>query len=224
MFQVNHLCGFGAATASASSIDLSATASSVSTADQTTYTFSGLSLGTADAAREIVVATSSRGSSNEVPSSVTVGGISATQIFSTGGAGDLSHIGIYRASVPTGTTGDVVVTFPGSQVRCAVQVWRMLGAAAGTHATASDETVSSGVLTTSIAVPAGGAVVAMIYAGVATGCTWTNLTENSDGDFESERYSAASAMSASAQTLTVTATVDVGAARGFLGVASFAAA
>ena len=92
------------------------------------YTFAAQNLGEPDPTRSIIVAVGSRpASSGTVVSSVTVGGVSAVldhDWIST------DSTWIYRAEVPLGTSGDVVVTFSGADVRrCLIALYRFAGGA-----------------------------------------------------------------------------------------------
>ncbi len=179
--------------------------SAVSAANQTTYTFSGLALGAAAANRKIVVAATAN---TETVSTITVAGISATLQV----AEEPNFVSeIWLAAVPTGTTGDVVVTWTGAVFRCGVGVW----ATYDMSSTLNDSAVStSGNPTTaSINCPAGGVVIAGVYVNTVADTgpptfTWTNLTEGYDEGIEdSKAHTGAATAFATEQTgLTVTAT------------------
>ncbi|MBN9497866.1 MAG: hypothetical protein J0H39_14005 [Alphaproteobacteria bacterium] len=147
----------------------------------TTYTFSSLSLGAADATRRIVVAIAGQrlGSPAEV-SSVTVAGISASRVkVQQTGNGNDHTVELWAAAVPTGTSGNVVVTFNTGHLRCSVSVFRLLDAAATAHATSS-ATNSSAAVSAAIDIPADGVAIAAAYDNGNTTYTWTNLTERTD--------------------------------------------
>ncbi|MFZ1301126.1 MAG: hypothetical protein WAQ27_00905 [Candidatus Microsaccharimonas sp.] len=93
----------------------------------TTYTFTAQNLGAAADDRYIIVCASSRkgGSVATSIASVTVGGITATQVVqATTTSTNSSVAGIYIAAVPTGTTGDVVVNFIVNQTRAGIALYR----------------------------------------------------------------------------------------------------
>ena len=110
--------------------------------DLTTYTFSGVNIGAANASRFVVAAPIYRATgSGTTISSVTIGGGAATQaIQAQYGA---SGAGIYARAAPTGTTADIVVTLSAGAVRCAIGVWvdlDMANAVADDTATAQNST------------------------------------------------------------------------------------
>ncbi len=88
--------------------------------DGASFTFSSAPIGAADANRQIFICV---GWTNTVTiSSVTVGGITALKLSEA----LLSGIkgAIYVASVPTGTTAAVVVTFSGSSTECLISLYK----------------------------------------------------------------------------------------------------
>lgn len=101
------------------------TASSGST--QASYTFSNMPLGKADETRTIIVGVVGACSGTGVVETVTIAGVHATI--------DIIHLdyrlfAIARAEVPTGTIGDVVVTFSGgSMYNAGIGLWRYSGGA-----------------------------------------------------------------------------------------------
>jgi hypothetical protein len=102
-----------------------------SDSDDTSYTNSAAALGTADADRYVVVAIPIyQGTSNITISSVTVGGVSATKIhgetFDSGG-GNRSLVDYWKVNVPTGTTGDIVITPSGTAPRMSFSWWTCIG-------------------------------------------------------------------------------------------------
>ena len=73
------------------------------------YTFSSANLGTASADRHIVVGRVTR-DSNKDASGITVGGVSASLVVRATGT-DRGRAEIWIAAVPTGATGDIVITY-----------------------------------------------------------------------------------------------------------------
>jgi hypothetical protein len=96
-----------------------------STADLTTYTFSSAPLGEAASGRYILLAITARAAASRTISSVMIGGqsaaIEAYQFFGT----ELTAFAI--AAVPSGATGDIVVTFSAGAVNCSVAIYRLTG-------------------------------------------------------------------------------------------------
>jgi len=202
---------------SGSAVAVSYLTTASDTSDQTTYngvSFQGLTFGAADAARYIVVGIGARANSARSISSVTIGGVAATHVCTandTSAGADIASL--YIAAVPTGTTGDVVVTFSGAMLRCQIGLWRMTGISSATpNATMTDNTISAGVLTGTINCPANGAIIGAAW-GAGSGsqtATWAGITEVYDGQPETTSNNATGAHATffAAQTgLTVSATI-----------------
>ncbi|HEV7282287.1 MAG TPA: LamG-like jellyroll fold domain-containing protein [Pirellulaceae bacterium] len=152
---------------------------------QTTFTFEDQNLGAADAERYIAVSIVARAGfeSDGAVSSVTIAGVPATitnQITNPGGTNsNVSAIAI--AAVPTGTTGDIVVTMNIHHLRCSVAAYRVVGidgvtAYDSATSTATDPTVN-------LDIPAGGVAIAGANSAAADSATWTGLTEDFDDNF-----------------------------------------
>ncbi len=172
--------------------------SSVSASDLTTYTYSAVAIGTAHFNRHIAVAVLFDNTNDYPPVSVTIGGVSAALVVSRS-----SNIALYIAKVPTGTTADIVVTYATAALRSAIGVWRLDGLASATaHATNNSSFVSNSIQTLSLAVPAGGAVIAAIMSVGPDPASfiWLNTTENYDTTVEAtEIWSGASTVLEDAQ-------------------------
>lgn len=96
-----------------------------STSDLTTYTFAAQPIGDAAADRRVHVGVGGSQSIRTI-SSVTIGGVTATQNIQHSGD-QASTAAIYTANVPTGTTADVVVVWSGGQQRCGIGIWSSTG-------------------------------------------------------------------------------------------------
>lgn len=152
-----------------------------STTDGTSFTFSSQNLGTAAADRYIIVAVQSRSVGTDVHTidSVTVGGVSATIVVQRqNNAANSSYAGLAIAAVPTGTTGDVVVTFSTTMLRCEVGLWRATGLASATATDFGSSTASAP--TYAIDVVAGGFAIGAVTQSNGVSAAWTNLTEKYD--------------------------------------------
>lgn len=161
---------------------LSSTAQATDTVDASTFTFSGVALGTPSGDRKILVGVSVvRASFPTTITSMTIGGISATEIIEQDSTREA--VAIYIASVPTGTTGDIVVVCAHTESNCGIDVYACTGMSSTAHATGGS---TADPMTASLAIPAGGVAIghAMIGDGVSSG-SWTNLTENQDDNVES---------------------------------------
>lgn len=171
--------------------------------DGTSYTFSSQSLGTAQGDRRIVVAVMGRKetSSGEAPTGVTVGGVSASLVVSQQASGDRNSASLWIAEVPSGSTGDIVVTFANTQQRCGVGWWAVYGLESSTATDTAATATSGGSL--NIDVEAGGVAFGTANSGSASATfSWTGLTEDFDGAVGTSNgfMSGASIESASAST------------------------
>lgn len=148
--------------------------------DRVTYTFTGVSLGAAASDRKVVVAISGRPNAETV-STVTIQGITATNVVNTTAVETDGQAGLWQADVPTGTTGNIVVTFSGvGSEYCGVGVFRVIGAATAAHATAKQ--IDTEPSTNTITIPANGVCISMRGDTAASSepYGWTNLTEKYD--------------------------------------------
>lgn len=155
------------------------------TTDTSAYTFASQNLGAADSNRYIVVSAVARKAGSAFTlSSITVGGVSATivkQITNTGTNSNTAALAI--AKVPTGTTGDIVVTWSTTVLRCQINVWRVVGIGSVTaydsdSSTANDPSVN-------LDIPGRGFAVGAALTAAATSVSWTGLVEDSDSTLES---------------------------------------
>jgi hypothetical protein len=212
MLLVTQLIGFGAGPADAvppaSSASATFTANVSSATTSLAYSFTSQNFGTASADRHILVGTAAQAGTPTAVSSMTIGGISASQVFARSGTN--STVAFWIAPVPTGTSGTVFITWAAQRARCAAVIWALTGLLS-TTAVDSGSAISSGSspLSDTVDVAAGGVCFAMAYD-TGTGnrsWTWTGLTEMVDQTFASGRsYTGASAEFATAQSgLTVQA-------------------
>ena len=144
-----------------------------------TTTFSSMSIGTADAGRLVDAITFKRGAGDIT--GVTIGGVSAT-LLATASATLDQKTQHWVASVPTGTTADVVVTFDSGSPLCCLSVYALYGYSATPYAT-QITTGTANPQSVNIAVATDGAVIAGVMS-PATGpsCSWTGVTEDVDLD------------------------------------------
>lgn len=150
-----------------------------STTNNTDYTFPSVNLGIADTSRKIIVGVRARQVAGGTIGSdtMTIAGVSATQIQTVYAGGDFSAIWI--ADVPTGTSGDIVVNLSAEADDCDIAVYSALHI--GSTATDSG-TSTANPLTYDLDIGAKGVAVAMgrSQAGGAT-ATWAGLIETYDG-------------------------------------------
>lgn len=182
-----------------------------STASQTTYTFTGVTLGAADATRSIILIGTSRGTLGNTSVTVTVAGISATVDVFAGFEGTNNCAWIAKAEVPTGTSGTIVVTNSAAQLRTNVAVYR----AVGSHLRKVDSTWAQdfGTAPTGLTVGPGGS--ALVFAGIyaawnGASFTWSgDVVEDFDFSFDTyARVGGASGLNAADVTVTA-ATNDI---------------
>lgn len=201
----------GASVVAAGAFDLSFVTNAVQTTALTTYTFSSQSLGVADASRYIIVAAGGLTIGGQTIDSITVGGVSATVVNTVLGTQN-ARASMWIAAVPTGTTGDVVVTFSsGGSDNCGIAIWRLVGAISSTATdTQVDGTLSSSALSASLTIPTGGAGIGYTFVIVSNRTfTWTNMGAVDDFDVIIETnagwHTGTTNTTAGAATRTVTA-------------------
>lgn len=197
------------------------------TGNNSSYSFASQSFGTADATRRVVVvATWAATSSSLTLSNPTIGGVAATihtQI------GSNPNIGIFSALVPTGTSGTIAFDLGATAARASIAVYRAVNSGASPFATASDTTMSSNVLSTTIDIPQGGWVVAGATTLILSGNThtWVGVNEDYDspyGDAAGRAKTGGFASGLSSQTgRTISATVSGTGSGGFLAAMSWGA-
>lgn len=156
-----------------------------STSDASTYTFSSQNFGTAGAGRYLIVGILSRKSGAATTiNSVTIGGVSATEVVTRQNtSSNCSLASLYIAAVPTGASGDVVVTFAATMLRCSIQLYSSLDL---TNATAYD--TDSAIIddpTVNLDCPANGFIIGVAASASSTTTTWSGITEDSDAVVES---------------------------------------
>jgi len=143
------------------------------------YTLTGATLGDAVSNRVIYLAISiqfdDEVGTNDV-SSVTVGGVTATKILGYESTLDSrGHVYFYQAAVPTGATGDVVVTTTENMDVIAIGVHRGIG-----YSTTASDTFTSSADSDDISLTASAnnsvVLAAMQGNGDNAVCTYSNLT------------------------------------------------
>ena len=98
------------------------------TANAASYTFPSVSLGDAAADREIIVVAYSRTTANGSTPTMTIGDESATHINGGFEANSVTTtIDAFRATVPNGANGDIVLTYSNSMLRAAISIYRATG-------------------------------------------------------------------------------------------------
>lgn len=176
--------------------------------DASTYTFSGVSFGAEDASRYIHVAYTGLKAASVSISSATIGGVSAT-VVDVVPAGSWSYVAHLYALVPTGSSGDIVINFGGTQDAGICSVYRIVSPSnlpsAGVDSYYYSATGTS--ISGSPTLTEGSFIIASGKADNSNAITWTNITEDKDVAFASgnRRATAASALVGSSGSLTITA-------------------
>lgn len=175
-------------------------------------TWNSVSIGTAAADRIVVVALGTRDANSPYPALVTIGGQTATVVDAY--RSSKAHSILAWAHIPTGTTADIVVTFPGFPPSGSTwgTVYTVTGAVTSATESSDSENGTALTLTASVGVSDGSGVIACSYyedLGNTTSptCAWTGLTEDYDVTETTNGFSSASGvMNADDATYSVTPT------------------
>jgi hypothetical protein len=157
---------------------LSFTAADANLSPTTANTFASENFGSADSTRQIVVVVGTRNISGpDAPvTSLTIGGVSASLVVRVSGGN--SGVGfddaeIWSASVPTGTSGSVVINFSNTPARLPISVYSVIHSTTGPVATTNSSTGVTSSLSGTLAIPSGGASLG-IAVGSGVGSTVTS--------------------------------------------------
>lgn len=155
------------------------------TANATVYTFSAQNFGTESADRRIIVAVASRKAATPTTLSVTIGGVAATEVASLWhNPSDSQFAGIYMAHIPTGASGDIVLTFGAGMVRAGIGVYSVVGEGSiEIYDTASSNALDPSIL---LDIPEGGFALATASFLNASSAIWSGLTEDFDIGIEGQ--------------------------------------
>lgn len=204
MLKVNNLIGFGGGDNLPPS-EFSFLGSSTSSANASSYTISGASLGAADPLRKLVIVALNTSGGDTTPDSVTVdtGTVyNATEVI-TVDAG-LNVVSFWIVSVPESTTGDIAVNYSGNQSSHSIAVYRLVAYSSTPYATQSDTTTDPSTVT--IDCPAEGCIIAGSSYNALGSTTWTGLTERHDAIGDTMGFSSAGDKFSTAQSgLVITA-------------------
>jgi hypothetical protein len=162
----------------------------VDTANASSYTLSGVSLGTASNRTVLVITVAGQCGAAQTVSSVTVAGNAATETLeaSNGTVGNFFGAALYtmaNSALPLGTetSADIVVTFSGTMQHCSVSVFAIYGSSTTVN---DSEGVNEGDASVTITLncPADGVIVCFGVASQTgsdpTTMTWANGTERFD--------------------------------------------
>jgi hypothetical protein len=173
------------------------------TADQTTYNFTSQNFGDEDATREIVVSVlwyTAAGA--ETLDSASIGGVSATISVQNSvefAPGLFVGAAIISASVPTGASGTISVTFSAGCLGAAIGAYRAINLSSTTpHHTATDD---NDVINMSLNIPDDGVFVACAMFAAAGAVTTAGMTEDFDAAIGTDvQYVGGSATGLAAET------------------------
>jgi hypothetical protein len=153
-----------------------------SSSDVSTYTFTSASLGTAGATRHIIVgfAAGQLGANLNAPNSCTIAGVSATLVISDPVGTGLSWRQFWIAAVPTGTTGNIVLTRAGNMSSGAIVVWAAYDLISATAFATGTPGSGTPTASANCNTSAGGIAVGFARGSSSSTFTWSGLTEDAD--------------------------------------------
>lgn len=204
------LNGLMMASAGVSVLEVAFTDSDFTTsASSSPHTFTAMALGDAAADRRMILCITYRGSAGRTITGVTIGGQTATRLVAVETEPAQRNSLIYIADVPTGTTGDVVITSNTGLNEVGASIYRTIGLSTTTtpSATATDNVATANLVDVSLNTLARSVVVACCAAENNVTTTWAGVTEGADFSVGTRSHSSGSEVALTAETpRTVTAT------------------
>jgi hypothetical protein len=172
----------------------------------TTRTYTGLSIGAADASRIVVLVVGAELTSGS-PSSATIDYGSGALTMTPGTLGSLGAVfaRTFYLAAPTGTTADFAITFGASQGATTqhVAVYRVIDGVFSSENGIGDtdaDPIDSGAIT----IPTdGGCIGVAAFAADTTARTWTGITEDIDDDAGTFRFTTGMSTTAGTPNITV---------------------
>jgi hypothetical protein len=177
------------------------------TANQTTYTFTAVDIGTQSADRLVVIGTTSTETGvNRTFSSATIDGSAAT-VNAAVAAASFIPTAIFSRNVTSGTTTDITITYSGGVTNCAIKIYLLYGLQSFTPVGSGQLTVVSGASQSlSFNTSNNGIVIFACSKGNGGDTTFSSATRDEHQLVESRRHAYASiAPSAALTPLTETA-------------------
>jgi len=176
-----------------------------------TVTFTAVNIGTAVSNRVVVITFTNAG---VIATAMTIGGVNATKAVEE--SSRVSSLQIWYATVPSGTTANVVISFPSNPTNCILVAGNFNSGASTTPAntqTGQSALSNTQVLNTTIPTSGFGVMGIVTLNGVETP-TWINMTNvggdtttsSNDGSSQITLYTAHSITAGSPTTLTGTLT------------------
>lgn len=204
MLQVNQLSGFGTDTNLrrynylGNQLNMSVGSTAV-----TFSSFGGF--GTESSERRILVGIVGRDNTSSDVSSVTIAGVTATLVGRQRNTTNsyLSWAGFYIANIPSGTTGDIVVTSTVTWLYMGIGVWALYGLNSDTQKQVVPGTTVGTTINMSISLTRGDFYFGVHYDQSTTFDTvWTNISEK----YDDQVSSGADSIATTTGSVTVSAT------------------
>ena len=178
----------GLLTVSSTAEAIANVASATSSSGITAYTFSGVALGTASATRAVYVFVTAQEPGTTAPDvqTLTVGGVSASKVQDVSNSVEPEYYAseLWRADVPSGTTGDIVVTWNTAMSQCGVIAWAVTGEHVKYDIKTDLSSTSASLAFTGV--PDGSVILAGRGGTGGKRVTWgSDVTENIDEDIAS---------------------------------------
>ena len=203
------LNGFMMAAAGASVPEVAFTDSDFDTSALSSVTFSAMSFGSAATDRRMILCITYRAVGGRTISGVTIGGQTATRLVAVLTEGVSRNSLIYIADVPSGTTGDVVITANSALNDVGVSIYRTVGLSTTTtpNDTGTDNAQTANLMDVSLNTLANSVVVACCASENNVTTTWAGVTEGADFSVGTRSHSSGAIVALTAETpRTVTAT------------------
>ena len=203
------LLGAGAPSAAAVTFALAFTDTKDDTGGGTTVNYGSASIGAADPNRVVPVVIMGRLGTPTTVTGVKIGGdavcsggTSASQ--ASGAAGTVAGIllsDIWYASVPTGTTANICITYGSLTLESEIAVYRIITSTPTPTAASGTSSSSATSLNRSIAIPAGGGLIGGLgIGGCGVATTWTSTGTAPTRDLNTVSGCSGRALSAASDT------------------------
>jgi hypothetical protein len=182
------------------------TVATSSTGTSNPITFTGVATGAAATGRISVVTIVHR-NGRDVPTGVTINGVTATMATQTSISVATMYNSIWYAANPTGTTATVSISYAAStSLGLAMTMWSITGASATAYdGEGNDNTGVTSISLTGLTVPPGGVAVFGGQDGEQTGGgVWTNVTPYQDVNIGNSRGCSGYTTTAGTPTYTYT--------------------
>lgn len=178
-------------------------------ANASSYTITGAALGTASADRSIVVVAAIRSASANTITACTIAGVSATIDYQVVGTYSTPvTIAFCRALIPSGATGNIVVTCNVAAARLMAGWWALTGA---TPVLLDSDQYEGGPTTLSLTDADGGVALAAVVDGDEVSITGTVTTDATTAVVEGHAGTVASSLTDGTGTAVTTDTTMFGA-------------